>query len=82
MTGGDWGGKRPGAGSGGPRPGAGRPRSTWNSGGPGAIWIMERQPIDNLPQKPESWRILSVGIDEIEFQNIETEEIIILRKPD
>ena len=73
-----WGGKRDGAGSGGKRPGAGRPRSRWDSGGPGTVWIVEFAPKPGFfPGKPQQWRVL--GIDEqgnIEFQNIETEEII------
>lgn len=72
-----WGGKRPGAGSGGKRPGAGRPRTKWNSGGPGTIWFVQFAPIDGFPSTPQQWRVLS--IDEngtIEFQNVETEEII------
>ena len=76
----NWGGKRENAGSGGKREGAGRPRTRWNSGGPGAAWVCEKQTIGKWPEKPEMWRVLSVGQDEIEFQCGDT--IIVLRKPD
>ena len=81
------GGKREGAGSGGPREGAGRPRTRWNAGSPGQIWIVEKTSLQDknagFPAKPQQWRLL--GIDEdgtIEFQNVETEEIISFIHPD
>lgn len=75
-----WGGKRKGAGSGGQRPGAGRPRKVWDSGGPGAQWIAERETIGGTTQPPETWQVLSVSDDEIEFQC--GNDIIVLRRPD
>lgn len=70
------GGKREGAGSGGKREGAGRPRTKLTLK-PGEIYIMELSNIDGFPAKPKQWRVL--GIDSngtIEFQDIETEQII------
>lgn len=78
-----WGGKRNGAGSGGSRPGAGRPQRKWDSRGKGAAWVMERSERPGaFPEKPRMWRVLSVSADEIEFQDIESEAIIVLRLPD
>lgn len=78
-----WGGKRPNAGSGGAREGAGRPRSKWDSGGPGQVWVVEFSPINGFPGKPQQWRVLNVDADgTIEFQNVETEEIISFIHPD
>lgn len=83
MNSNGWGGKRNGAGSGGPREGAGRPRTRWNSGGNGTEWIVEFSPIDGFPQKPQRWRVLGIGDDgTIDFQNVETEEIISIIHPD
>jgi len=79
----NWGGKRAGAGSGGPRPGSGRPRTRWNSGGPGQIWIVEFAKPGASMSKPQQWRVLNIDEDgTIEFQNVETEEIISLIHPD
>ena len=77
-----WGGRRKGAGSGGARPGAGPKRKYWNSGGPETHWVMERQTLSALDpfHPPEMWRVLRVGIDEIEFQC--GDDIIVLRRPD
>lgn len=78
-----WGGKRPNAGSGGMREGAGRPRRKWDSGGPGQIWFVEFAKPGGFPSKPQQWRVLNVDADgTIEFQNIETEEIISFIHPD
>jgi hypothetical protein len=79
----NWGGKREGAGSGGPRPGSGRPRTRWNTGGRGTVWKMERSERPGaLPDKPRRWVILSVSDDEIEFQDLDTEELYIITRPD
>jgi len=79
----NWGGKREGAGSGGPRPGAGRPRTKWNTGGSGTIWKVERSPRPGaLPDKPRRWVILSVSDAEIEFQDLESEEIFVISRMD
>jgi hypothetical protein len=80
MTSNNWGGRREGAGSGGRREGAGRPRAKWNSGGPGSAWVMERQTIGGDIHAPQLWRVLAVGMDEIEFQC--GDDIIVLRRPD
>lgn len=77
-----WGGRRSNAGSGGKRQGAGRPRVWFNSRGAGATWIVENQQPGKFPDKPRAWRVLSVADDEIEFQDIDTEEIIVIRLPD
>lgn len=79
-----WGGPRPKQSDddqrGGPRPGSGPKRKRWNSGGPGAAWVCERETIGGEIHQPEMWRILSVGVDEIEFQC--GDDIIVLRRPD
>lgn len=78
-----WGGKRKGAGSGGAREGAGRPRRKWDSGGPGHIWAVEISKPGGFPEKPQLWRVLGVDADGvIEFQNVETEEIIVFSLPE
>lgn len=74
----NWGGRRAGAGAGpGPRrKGAGRPRERWNSGGRGTIWHVDFARSDGLPERRQ-WRVLNVEADgTIEFQDVETEEII------
>jgi len=75
----NWGGKRKGAGSGGKREGAGRPREKIKLGRPGTIWFMEKSEINGLPEKPRRLCLLSVSDDEIEFQDVETEELISIR---
>jgi hypothetical protein len=83
MTDNGWGGKREGAGSGGKREGAGRPRTRWNSGGKGQVWIVEISKPGGFSGKPQQWRVLNIDEDgTIEFQNVETEEIISLTHPD
>lgn len=78
----NWGGKRDGAGSGGKREGAGRKRKAWNSGGSGQVWIVEFAKSGEFPSKPQQWRVLNIDADgTIEFQNVETEEIISLIHP-
>lgn len=77
-----WGGKREGAGSGGPRPGAGRPRTRWDTKGQ-REWYVTFSPIDGFPSEPQRWRLLNIDADgTLEFQNIETEEIISIIHPD
>jgi hypothetical protein len=72
----NWGGKREGAGSGGKRKGAGRKRTrfTFNDDN----WIVETSKPDGLPTLA-TWTLLHVGEHHIEFQNTETEEIIVIQ---
>jgi hypothetical protein len=47
------------------------------------MWVMERsESPGGIPEKPRLWRVLSVSDDEIEFQDVESEAIIVLRLPD
>jgi hypothetical protein len=77
-----WGGKREGAGSGGSRPGAGRPSQIARLR-KGDHVITERQTIGGEIQKPQLWKIISIGGDDgaiVEFQC--GDDIITFRSPD
>jgi hypothetical protein len=67
---------------GGRRKGSGRKRQAVKLP-PGTALVMERETIGGAIQKPELWRVLSIGGDDgnvIEFQC--GDDIIVLRPPD
>lgn len=61
---------------GGARRNAGRPQEKVKIGKPGTPWIILQDGVDRV------YHIVSVSDDQIEFQDAETEAIIVLRKPD
>ncbi len=76
-----WGGPRNGAGSGGRREGAGRPRVRWNSGGPGQRWRVEISSPGGFP-KTHTWVVLGIEDGALEFQDVETEQIVSIQPAD
>lgn len=64
---------------GGSRPGAGR-KAVWFKAQRGESFAFERETIGGEIRKPELWTVLSVSVDEIEFQC--GDDIIVLRKPE
>ena len=65
--------------SGGSRPGAGR-KAVWFKAERGESLMAERETIGGEICQPERWTVLSVSVDEIEFQC--GNDIIIIRKPE
>jgi hypothetical protein len=64
---------------GGSRPGAGR-KAVWFKAQRGEGFVAERETIGGEICKPELWTVLSVSVDEIEFQC--GDDIIVIRKPE
>lgn len=68
-----------GEGLGGSRPGAGR-KAVWFKAERGESLMTERETIGGEIREPELWTVLSVSVDEIEFQC--DDDIIVIRRPD